>query len=310
MIPVEASTLAGPVDRLFFTLLALSGVILLVVGGLVVGFSVWYRRGSKAKRGPLPRWISREVEIGWTAATLFGALFLFWWASSAQLPQVAPPPGALEIHVVAQQWMWKIQHPEGVREINALHVPENVPVKLVLTSQDVIHSFFVPAFRIKQDVLPGRYTQTWFNADRIGTYHLFCAEYCGTDHSRMIGSVVVMTQSDYAQWLAAQPQADDLAAEGAKLFVSLGCSGCHSEGARVHAPSLAGIYGTRQPLADGSFVIADENYLRDSIMLPRSQIVAGYAPIMPSFQGIASEAQIVALIAYLKAMPSGRNEAR
>lgn len=310
MMPVEASAFAGRVDHLFYLLTGISVVIIALVLTLVVGFCYRYRRGSKARRGPLPRWISREVEIGWTAATLFIALFLFWWASSAETQQWTPPPNALEVHVVAKQWMWKTQHSGGVREINALHVPEGVPVKLIMTSQDVIHSFYVPALRVKQDVLPGRYTQLWFNADRVGKYHLFCAEYCGTDHSRMTGSVVVMMPGDYARWLAAQPQGDDLAAQGAKLFVSMGCSGCHAENARVHAPSLAGIYGTLQPLADGSFVRADEGYLRDSILLPRRQVVAGYDPIMPNFEGIASEDQIVALIAYLKAMPKGRNESQ
>ena len=310
MIPVEASTIAPEIDHLYLMLLLLGGGVMLLVGLVVFVFAVRYRRGSNAKRGPLPEWISREVEIGWTVATLFVFLFLFWFAAAAELPQFELPKKAMTIHVVAKQWMWKVEHPSGAREIDALTVPTGVPVVLVMTSQDVIHSFFVPAFRIKQDVLPGRYTTTWFQATKPGEYHLFCAEYCGTDHSRMIGWVHVMNPEDYARWAAAQPQGDDLAQVGAKLFRSLGCSGCHAGSARVRAPDLAGIYGKPQPLADGSFAVADENYLRDSIMLPQKQVVDGYAAVMPSYEGIASEDQVVALVAYLKALDTGRSAAR
>ena len=199
-------------------LLGISAVILLVVFSLVVGFAIRYRRGSNAKRGAMPAFFSREFEIGWTSATLILALFLFWWAASSQLSVLVAPRDALEIHVVAKQWMWKTQHPNGAREINELHAPIGTPVRLVMTSQDVIHSFFVPAFRMKQDVLPGRYTETWFKATKLGVFHLFCAEYCGTDHSRMTGRIVVMRKEDYGRWLSAQPQGDNLANEGAAIF--------------------------------------------------------------------------------------------
>jgi cytochrome c oxidase subunit 2 len=309
MLP-EASTLAPAVDRIFWGLVGLSVVIMGIVGGLVFAFAIKYRKGTNAYRGPLPEWMSREVEIGWTVATLFVALFVFWWAAAAQLPHFLLPKKALEIHIVAKQWMWKAQHPEGVREIDALHVPLGVPVKLEMTSQDVIHSFGVPAFRIKQDVLPGRYTATWFEATEVGDYHLFCTEYCGTDHARMTGTISVMQPDAYAAWLAAQPHGEDLAGQGAQLFTTLGCSGCHGAHARVPAPPLAGLYGSQVVLADGSRATADEEYLRESIERPDAKVVAGYPSTMPSYQGVASEEQVVALIAYIKSLDTGRSQAR
>ena len=306
----QASTIAPEIDRIFWILLLLGGGVMALVGILVLVFAIRYRRGSPARRGPLPALLGREVEIGWTVATLFVFLFLFWWVVGAELPQFEVPAKAMPIHIVAKQWMWKAEHPSGVREIDALHVPTGVPVALVMTSQDVIHSFSVPAFRIKQDVLPGRYVTTWFQATRPGEYHLFCAEYCGTDHARMTGTVSVLTPEAYARWTSAQPQGDDLAAAGARYYRSLGCAGCHDAGSRVPAPSLAGIAGKPQPLAGGGFAVADENYLRDAIMLPGKQVVAGYQPVMPSYQGIASEDQIIALIAFLKANDAGRSSAR
>jgi len=309
MLP-EASTLAPMVDHIFWGLTALSVVIMAIVGGLVLTFSIRYRRGTQVNRDPLPEILSREVEIGWTAVTLFIALFIFWWAASSELPHFLLPKNALEIHVVAKQWMWKAQHPEGVREIDALHVPLGVPVRLEMTSQDVIHSFGVPAFRIKQDVLPGRYTAAWFQATKVGNYHLFCTEYCGTDHAHMLGTISVMEPDAYARWLTAQPHGADLAGEGAQLFTSLGCSGCHGAHARVPAPSLVGIYDTQILLADGNRAKADENYLRESIMRPEAKVVAGYTSSMPAYQDVASEEQVVALIAYIKSLDTNRSAAR
>lgn len=296
----QASTLAPQVDRIFWMLTGISIAIMLLVGTLVLLFSFRYRRGTNVPRGPVPERLSGEIEIGWTAATLFVFIFLFWFAAALDTEQFKVPKHAMEIHVVAKQWMWKLEHPNGAREINALHVPVGVPVRLVMTSQDVIHSFFVPAFRIKQDVLPGRYVEAWFQASKVGTYHLFCTEYCGTDHSRMIGGIIVQSPADYARWSSAQPQGDSLADQGAKLFVQMGCSGCHGGSAVVRAPSLAGLYGKPVPIAGGGFVTADEGYLRDSILMPQKQVVAGYAPIMPAYEGTASEDDVVKLVAYLK----------
>ena len=299
-MPTKASTFAPQVDGLFLVLVGVSAAVMLLVGSLILFFAIKYRRGTAAKRGLVPDKISREVEIGWTAATAFGFLFFFWFAAVAEIPQFAVSKKAMEIHVVGKQWMWKIEHPNGAREINALHVPIGVPVRLVMTSQDVIHSFFVPAFRLKHDVLPGRYVEAWFEATKPGTFHLFCAEYCGTDHARMGGGIVVMTPGDYARWSNAQPQGDSLADQGAVLFERMGCSGCHGGSTRVRAPNLHGVYGRPQPVDGGGFVMADESYLRDSIMLPQKNVVAGYAPIMPSYQGVASEDDLIRLIAYLK----------
>ena len=312
MSPVEASTFAPRIDGIFFALCLVSGVVVALVGGLILFFAIKYRRGTAAPRGAVPSRISREVEIGWTAATLFAFLFVFWFAAVAETSQFEVPKKAMEVHVVAKQWMWKIEHPNGAREINALHVPVGVPVRLVMTSQDVIHSFFVPAFRFKHDVLPGRYVEAWFEATKVGTFHLFCAEYCGTDHARMGGGIVVQTPTDYARWTAAQPQGDSLADQGAVLFERMGCSGCHGGSTRIRAPNLQGIYGRPQPVEGGGFVTADESYLRDSILLPQKDVVAGYAPIMPSYQGVASEDDLIRLIAYLKSpkVTAQRPEAR
>jgi cytochrome c oxidase subunit 2 len=298
----EATTHAERVDQIFYGLLVLSGLTMLVVFTLIITLAIRYRRGSDAKRGPLPKIVSREFEIGWTSATLFLFAFLFWWAASADLNSLAAPAGALEIHVVAKQWMWKTQHPNGAREINALHVPVDKPVRLLMTSQDVIHSFFVPAFRVKQDVVPGREAEIWFQATKTGVFPLLCAEYCGTDHSMMRGRIIVMRQEDYADWLTKQPEGDDLAHVGAKLFVARGCSGCHADASSVHAPKLVGLYGRSVQLSDGRQVKADDGYIRDSILQPKRDITAGYQPIMPSYAGLLDDGEIQSLTAYIRSL--------
>lgn len=302
LMPEAASTQASETDAIYLALVGFSVVIVLLVAGLVIIFSIRYRRGVQVERGPLPAIVSRELEIGWTVMTLFIAVFIFWWAASAQLSALPPPAGAIEIHVVARQWMWKTQHSNGAREINELHVPIDRPVRLIMTSQDAIHSFFVPAFRIKQDVLPGRYTETWFQANKLGVFHLLCAEYCGTEHSRMIGRIVVLRPEEYGRWLSVQPQGDDLAREGEALFVARGCAGCHAPSSKVHAPKLANLYGHIVQLSDGRSVTADDAYIRDSILQPNRDIVAGYEPIMPSFTGILSDGEIQSLIAYIRSL--------
>jgi cytochrome c oxidase subunit 2 len=308
-MPEAASAQAVQTDQIYFVLLALSGAVIVLVGALILVFSIRYRRGSKAKRGALPAFMSKEFEIGWASATLFLALFIFWWVSSSQLSALVAPKNALEIHVVAKQWMWKTQHSNGAREINELHVPLDTPVRLVMTSEDVIHSFFVPAFRMKKDVLPGRYTETWFRATKLGVFHLFCAEYCGSEHSRMTGRIVVMQADGYARWLAAQPEGDGLAKAGEAVFRARGCSGCHSEASKVHAPDLNGLYGRKVQLADGRTVTADEAYLRDSMLLPRRDVAAGFEPIMPSYAGILTDGEIISLTAYIRSL-SGKEEDR
>jgi cytochrome c oxidase subunit II len=303
----EASPYAAQVDHLFYLLSIVSALVVLLVTGLIVVFFALYYRGSSTPRGKVPERKSREIEIGWTAATLFSFLFLFWWALSDQLTALTPPKHALEIHVVAKQWMWRIQHPSGAREIDELHVPINTDVRLAMTSQDVIHDLYLPALRLKQDILPGRYTYLWFNANRTGIFHLTCAEFCGTDHSVMAGRLILTTPDDYARWTAAQPEGDDLAHQGKALFLSLGCSGCHTPGSTVHAPDLHGVYGHTVQLADGRTVTADEAYLRDCILLPEKNRVAGFPPLMPNFSGSVTDGQLMELVAFLKSLTTNRN---
>ena len=295
----QASSVAAPVDHLLLFMLLLSGLIVAGVCTAIVWLSVRYRRGSSAARTPGGE---RElgIELTWTLLPLGIFLGLFIWSIRLFARMESPPADAVPVYVVARQWMWKAQHADGQREINQLHVPLGVPVRLLLTSEDVIHSFYVPAFRLKQDVLPDRYTQLWFQATATGEYELFCSEFCGTDHARMSGRVVVMAPAGYAGWLADHAPPQGLAVRGAAVFRQYGCSGCHMPGGTVRAPSLAGLYGKPVPLADGNVALADEAYIRDSIMLPAKQVVAGYAPVMPSFAGQISEEDIIALIAYLK----------
>jgi cytochrome c oxidase subunit 2 len=298
----EASQNAGRVDFDFLVLTIISFAILLLIFVLVIVFCVRYRRGSPAKRGRLPAILQREIEIGYVTGTVFLALFIFWWAVAAPAASQGHSEPALEIHISAKQWMWKVEHPNGAREIDTLHLPVDTPVHLLMTSQDVIHSFFVPEFRTKQDVLPGRVVELEFVPTKMGTFHLFCAEFCGTEHSQMTGKVIVMRQQDYARWREVQPQTDTLAAEGEALFHSLGCSGCHDPASPIHAPDLRGVFGHSVPLQTGRQVIADEAYVRDSILLPDKDIVAGYAPIMPSFSNVVNESQMESLLAYIRSL--------
>jgi cytochrome c oxidase subunit 2 len=293
-----ASTTAALTDALFTAMLLLCGGVSLLLCGLIVVFSVRYRRGVRVAHGRPPRnllWL----EVTWTVTPLLVFIGLFAWAARGFIELYRPPADALPVYVVAKQWMWKLQHRNGRREINELHVPLGQPVVLKMTSQDAIHSFFVPAFRVKQDVLPGRYTSLWFTATRLGEYRLFCAEYCGSEHSQMIGRVVVMPVADYGRWLAGGTPQPSLAQYGFALFRQLGCSGCHDARSTVHAPLLDGLPGRSVHLQDGRTVVADDNYLRDSILTPGKDVVAGFAPVMPSFAGQVSEEDIQALIAYL-----------
>ncbi|WP_132254865.1 cytochrome c oxidase subunit II [Methylobacterium segetis] len=310
LMPEQASVQAPRVDAIFLGLTAISAIIVLLVVGLLVTFSIRFRRGSKANRDELPSLVSREFEIGWTVATLFVFVFIFWWAASAEIGAFVAPKDAIEVHVVAKQWMWKTQSSNGAREINELHVPVGAPVRLILTSQDVIHSFYVPAFRLKRDALPDQQTETWFKATKTGTFHLLCTEYCGTDHARMLGRIIVLEPEDYARWLSAQPEGDDLAHQGERLFTARGCAGCHAPGSAVHAPDLAGIWGREVQLAGGRTVTADGAYIRDSILQPKRDVVAGYEPIMPSYAGLLSDGEIQELTAYIRALGSGPRASR
>ncbi len=291
IFPPQASTTSHEVDTLFFALTAISVFFALVIFLPIIFFSVKYRRGSSADRSN-PKSGSLLIESGW--------MVLFAWNALPYFRIERRPANAIEVQVVGKQWMWKLQHAEGKREINELHVPVNSTVATTMTSQDVIHSFFVPAFRVKQDVVPGKYTGVWFKATRTGEYHIFCAQYCGTQHSRMIGRVVVMEPAAYERWLKSGEPSESVVRTGDRLFHDRGCSGCHAPNSQFHAPLLQGLYRNPVPLADGTMVTANDQYLRDSILQPAKQITAGYANIMPSFAGHLSEEEIMQLIAYLK----------
>lgn len=298
-LPEQASTLAESVDRLFLFLLGSCAFMVLFLTVLIVGFAVVYRRGAIVERSAETK---EGLEYFWIGGLLLLFLLIFGWAARLYIVETTPPDMALEIYGIGKQWMWKFQHPTGHREINDLHLPVGAPVRLVLTTQDVIHSFYVPAFRIKQDVVPGRYTTTWFTPTRVGTFHLFCAEYCGLNHSSMGGSVMVVEPAEYEAWLSHRGNTQSMAEQGRKLFQSFGCFGCHGTGSQVHAPSLAGLFGMSVRLADGNLVTADENYFRNSILFPDRQVVAGYDPIMPSFAGRLAEEDLSRIIAYIKSL--------
>jgi cytochrome c oxidase subunit II len=304
-----ASHNASQVDYLIFALLLISCAVLALVFGLMLLYMFKYRAGSKLDRGTLPRKTWR-LEAAWTAATLAAFFGLFIWGAKLYVVQGQPPADTLKIYVIGKQFMWKAQHDGGQREIDAIHLPVGLDIQLVMTSEDVIHDFSVPAFRIKHDVLPGRYETLWFRADIPGTYHLFCTQFCGVDHANMIGEIVAMPKAEYQKWLAQSDGGETLSAAGKILFMRYGCSGCHGangaggsqSGSTVRAPSLAGLYGSPVTLADGSVVKADDRYLRDCILTPDRQRVASYLPAMPSFAGEISEEELLKIIAYLKSL--------
>ena len=301
LFPTAASTTAEKVDDIYFLLLAFSAFVLALVFLPMIVFLFRYRRGHKACREPLKLPTDR-IEVTWTLIPTIIAMGFFAWGADVYFYQEVPPANALQINIVGKQWMWKIQHQEGNREINEIHVPVDQAVKITLASEDVIHSLFIPAFRIKQDVVPGRFLTEWFKATRIGAYHFYCSEYCGADHSEMQGTVYVMSPTEYGEWLARGGPRDTLAQSGEKLFRELGCSGCHVNSSAVHAPPLEGLYEKLVPLSDGTFVRADDQYIRDSILLPASQIVAGYQPVMPTFEGRVNEEQLLELVDYIKSL--------
>ena len=293
--------MSGHVDMLYFFLVTIAGFFSILIFGLVFYFALRYHRSA---RNPVARQIhgSLGLEIVWSVIPLALTMVMFGWGAVLYLRNARTPPGSLEMYVVAKQWMWKIQHVEGTREINELHVPTGAPVRLVMTSEDVIHSFYVPAFRVKQDVMPGRYTSMWFQPTQPGKYHLFCAEYCGNQHSAMGGWVYVMEPAEYEQWLSGGSAGESMATAGQALFERLGCSSCHKTEGGGRGPSLEGLLGRKIQLDNGQTIVADEGYVRESILNPRAKIVAGYQPLMPTFQGQVSEEQILQLLSYIKSL--------
>jgi cytochrome c oxidase subunit 2 len=314
-LPQQASTYASQHDALLFAVTAVTGVVTLGVLVVMACFALRYRKGSRAKRAPRSdaehlRRARRWIEITWITIPLLIFLAIGGGGAWLYFDHYAPPAQAIPIYVIGKQWMWKLEHANGKREIDELHVPRGRPVRLIMTSQDAIHSFFLPAFRIKQDVLPGRYTQLWFEARTAGEFRIFCAEYCGTAHSHMMGRVVVMEPAQFAAWLALDAPRESMAQRGASLFRAYGCSGCHGERATVHAPKLEGLFGRPVPLEGGGMAIADERYVRDAILQPKRDIAAGYPPIMPSFAGRIGEGDLLDLVAYIRSLGQGEGGMR
>jgi cytochrome c oxidase subunit II len=301
LFPVAASTMASRVDALYFFVLAVSAFFSLLIAALVVAFAIRYRRRRPNAIGT-PIEGAMLLEVGWIVVPSLIAMGIFVWGASVFFAMSSPPAETLNIYVVGKQWMWKFQHLDGQREINELHVPVNRPVKLIMTSEDVIHDVFVPAFRVKADVLPGRYTNLWFQATRPGRYQLFCAEYCGTRHSGMTGEVVVMEPSDYQAWLSGGAAEGSLASAGEKLFAQLACNTCHRADAQGRGPVLQGLFGKPVMTEEREVVVVDEAYIRESILHPSAKVAAGYQPIMPTFQGVVSEEQLLELIEYVKSL--------
>ena len=310
--PEQASTFAPHVDALYAYLLALTAFFTLGITLAIIFFAVKYRRRSY---GELPRPIagSMVLELSWTIIPLLIAMTIFVWGASTFFKAYRAPQQAMEVYVVGKQWMWKFQHATGQREINELHVPVGARVKLTMTTEDVIHSFYVPAFRIKQDVVPGRYLQTWFEATKPGRYYLFCTEYCGTNHSGMGGYVYVMEPAAYQQWLAGGTGTESAASQGQKLFQQRGCASCHqveAGGQQGRGPTLYGIFGKPQQIEGDGAVTVDEAYIRESILTPRAKIAAGFQDQMPTFQGQLNEEQILQLVAYIRSLgPAGQQGA-
>jgi cytochrome c oxidase subunit II len=295
--------MAGRVDALYFFMVAVTAFFSVIIAGAVIFFAVRYRRRTADEVGHTIHG-SLVLELTWTLIPLGIAMVMFVWGATVYFQLFTPPNDAMEIYIVGKRWMWKAQHVSGQKEINELHVPVGQPVKLIIGSEDVIHSFYIPVFRVKMDAVPGRSTTMWFEATKEGEYHLFCAEYCGMSHSRMIGRIVVMNPPDFQAWLGGGRQTESLAAAGEQLFTQLGCITCHTGDATARGPKLQGVFGSSVKLANGETVTADENYVRESIMTPTAKLVAGFPPLMPTYQGQVTEDQIVQLTAYIKSLAS------
>ncbi len=300
LFPAEASKIAPMMDALYFFLLLLTVIGLVLVGSLILGFSLRYRRS----RNPVATQVegSTLMEATWTIIPLALFLVCFVWGALLYFRIYNPPANSMNIYIVGKQWMWKAEHPGGQHEINSLHVPIGRPVQLTMISQDVFHSFSIPDFRVKREVIPGRYTTVWFEATDVGTYHLYCTQYCGTQHSGMIGEVTAMTPADYEKWTQQSTSGMSLAQNGERLYASMGCNACHNGSAAARGPNLAGVYGSKLTLTNGSEVLVNEAYLRDAILNPSQHVTQGFAPIMPTYQGQISEDGLIDLVEYIKTL--------
>jgi cytochrome c oxidase subunit II len=299
--PHQASEQAANMDALYFFLLAVTGFFMILIAALVAVFAVKFRRRHDDEVGVAIHG-SLALELLWTFIPLGITMIMFVWGAQTFFHMTRPPKNAMEIYVVGKQWMWKVQHMDGAREINELHVPVGRPVKLIMGSEDVIHSFFIPDFRVKADVIPGRYNTMWFTASVPGRYHIFCTQYCGTKHSNMIGWVTAMDPSEYQAWLSGDSSGGSMSETGAKLFQDLACSSCHLENGQGRGPALHGMFGRDVKLSTGQSVLADDVYVRESIINPQAKIVAGFQPLMPTYKGLVTEEQVLQLIAYIKSL--------
>jgi cytochrome c oxidase subunit 2 len=301
LFPESASTMAPRVDALYFFLVGLTVFFSLLIASLIVWSAIRYRRRSPRDIGASLE-TSNTLEITWTVVPFLITMIIFVWSANVYFAMTHPPDETLNVYVVGKQWMWKFQHLDGQREINELHVPVGRDVKLIATSEDVIHDFFVPAFRVKYDVIPGRYTTVWFHPTRPGRYRVFCAEYCGTRHSGMTGEVIVMEPTEYQAWLSGGATQQTLSEAGQQLFSDLACITCHRSDLKGRGPVLDSLFGSTVTLQSGEKVVADETYIRESILNPAAKVTAGYQPIMPTFQGQVSEEQLLALVEYVKSL--------
>jgi cytochrome c oxidase subunit 2 len=299
--PEGASAQAAQVDGIYFFMVAVTAFFSLLIAALLVLFAIKYHRQHEDEVGVAIHG-ALALELLWTIIPFAITMVMFVWGAKVFFDSYRPPAGAMEIYIVGKQWMWKAQHLDGQREINELHVPVGRPVKLTMGSEDVLHSFYIPAFRVKADVIPGRSNVLWFTATKPGRYHLFCAEYCGTKHSGMIGWVYAMEPSEFQVWLGGGKPADSPAAAGEKLFTDLTCITCHRDDAQARAPQLKGLFGHTVHLQGGATALADEAYIRESIVNPQAKIVDGFLPIMPTFQGMVNEEQLLQLIAYVRSL--------
>jgi cytochrome c oxidase subunit 2 len=301
IFPDQASTFAKDVDALYFFIFTVSAFFALAVAVSVIYFGIRYHKTHDGEigariEGNLP------LELLWSVIPTIIAMVMFGWGASVFYHLRRPPDEAMHIYAVGKQWMWKFQHLEGQREINELHIPAGRPIKITISSEDVLHSLYFPAFRTKMDAIPGRYTELWFEADQTGVFHMFCTEYCGTNHAGMIGNVTVLEPSQYQAWLQGGGLEGTLAQRGARLFDAQACSSCHLDAGQGRGPSLKDIVGTTVALQDGSSVVVDDGYLRESILNSQAKIVKGFQPLMPTFQGLISEENLVALIEYVKSL--------
>ena len=301
LFPEQASTIASRVDNLFLFIVAVTAFFAVLVSVLVIGFAAKYHTKDPLAVGETIHG-SIPLELAWSIIPFLISIVIFAWAADVFFDLQRPPDQALEIYATAKRWMWKFQHLDGQNEINELHVPAGRPVKVTFTSEDVLHSMFFPSFRVKADAIPGRYSTVWFTATKLGEYHLFCAEYCGTKHSGMIGKVIVMEPAEYQAWLAGGLGAGSLSQRGEQLFNDLACNTCHRSDDSGRGPSLVNKFGAPQELANGTSVAVNEAYIRESILTPQAKLVAGYQPLMPTFQGLLSEESVMALVEYVKSL--------